>query len=353
MPRNSYVGTTISLKYQKKNYCEKQVSFEQIINHPRLQDNMLKKPNYQGALDEHKCEQMVEEYLQNPSLICSKNKVVIGSLNDNWYIIDGQHRLEIAKMLKKNHNIDDCLIFCYYECFTEEEMKQLFDSLNQDSLKNQYYITEDVKNNIKQVIELEFKKKISNYKEYFSRKKNEGSKIKCIEEFVIELRNINYFDKFENSQLAYENLLEKNNNFYEKANLKMNIIYNESNYVVVERKNLKDGVIFPLKSNNFLDFLIDSEIEVYHKTKSIKQKISPYKRKQVWNNEFSENCQSAECPISWCKNILYIGVKNGWQCGHVKSEYNGGLTEPNNLRPICEGCNMSMGKKNWNDYDKN
>lgn len=295
---------------------------------------------------------MVEEYMKNPSLICSKNKIVIGCLNDSWYIIDGQHRLEASKMLKKNHKIDDCLIFCYYECFTEAEMKELFDSLNQDSIKNKYYINDDVKNDVKQKLELDFKKKLSNYKEFFSRKKNEGGRIKCIEEFVVELRNSKYFEQFDNSQSAYDNLLEKNNIFYEKANLKMNITHNESNYVKAEFKHLKEGIIFPLRCNNFLDFLKDTNVEVFHKSKVIKNRISQYKKKQVWNNEFGESNQSAECPISWCKNILHYGIRNGWQCGHIISEYNGGATEPGNLRPICEGCNMSMGKKNWNDYDK-
>ena len=46
------------------------------------------------------------------------------------------------------------------------------------------------------------------------------------------------------------------------------------------------------------------------------------------------------------------GVKNGFQCGHIISEYNGGVTEVTNMRPICPGCNQSMGKTNWGDWDK-
>ena len=37
------------------------------------------------------------------------------------------------------------------------------------------------------------------------------------------------------------------------------------------------------------------------------------------------------------------GVKGGYQCGHIISEYNGGATEPFNMRPICSGCNQGMG----------
>ena len=35
-------------------------------------------------------------------------------------------------------------------------------------------------------------------------------------------------------------------------------------------------------------------------------------------------------------------IKN-WECGHIISEFHGGTTEPDNLRPICKNCNSSMG----------
>ena len=39
-----------------------------------------------------------------------------------------------------------------------------------------------------------------------------------------------------------------------------------------------------------------------------------------------------------------------WECGHIKSEANGGDLNTNNLKPICSGCNKSMGSKNMDDY---
>jgi hypothetical protein len=41
---------------------------------------------------------------------------------------------------------------------------------------------------------------------------------------------------------------------------------------------------------------------------------------------------------------------NSFHCGHVKAEADGGLTEPDNLRPICADCNLSMGRENFNDF---
>ena len=41
---------------------------------------------------------------------------------------------------------------------------------------------------------------------------------------------------------------------------------------------------------------------------------------------------------------------NSFHCGHVVAEVHGGLTEPDNLRPICADCNLSMGRENFNDF---
>ena len=41
---------------------------------------------------------------------------------------------------------------------------------------------------------------------------------------------------------------------------------------------------------------------------------------------------------------------NSFHCGHVVAEADGGLTEPDNLRPICADCNLSMGRENFNDF---
>ena len=70
-----------------------------------------------------------------------------------------------------------------------------------------------------------------------------------------------------------------------------------------------------------------------------------------WKNEFNTDT-TGKCPISFCNKVLNNVTRGGWQCGHIVSEYNGGLTEPCNLRPICKQCNLDMGSKNWNIYDK-
>ena len=84
MPRHQYIGKQ-SKDYDKNDhYSETVVSFEQICNDPKIEQ--IRKPNYQGALIDDKCEKMVEEYLENPLLLRFKNRIIIGCLKKNWYI---------------------------------------------------------------------------------------------------------------------------------------------------------------------------------------------------------------------------------------------------------------------------
>ena len=141
MPRHIYIGTkcrNTNLFHNNNNYHETIVTFETIVNDPKI--SKINKPTYQGALIENKIEEMVEEYLEFPSLLRTKNKIIIGCLHDKWYIVDGQHRLDMALTLYNDHNKRDSLIFCWYECKNDKEMKNLFFSLNKDSVKNLFYI---------------------------------------------------------------------------------------------------------------------------------------------------------------------------------------------------------------------
>jgi len=229
-------------------------------------------------------------------------------------------------------------------------MKDIFRSVNMDSLKNQYYVSND---DINGIIKEEFTGKLKDYhKTHFAKRKTENGNFKTIEEFVIELVSINYFDKFTSSQDAYDGLKKDNIEFYNINRYAVDIINNGSNYYVPEKNLINEKIIFTLKKNNFVEWLNDKTIDPCHNTRIIKANISSYKRNATWVREFGEQITGI-CPISFCHNVLKKGVKNGFQCGHITSEYNGGATEVLNMRPICSGCNQSMGKTNWGDWDPN
>ncbi len=67
---------------------------------------------------------------------------------------------------------------------------------------------------------------------------------------------------------------------------------------------------------------------------------------KVWDKNVGENVGKTKC---LCCNITDI-TQLKFHCGHVIAEANGGLTELNNLVPICESCNKSMGTCNLEEF---
>ena len=65
-----------------------------------------------------------------------------------------------------------------------------------------------------------------------------------------------------------------------------------------------------------------------------------------WNNFIGENIGKSKC---YCCKLTDI-TQLSFHCGHIISEKNGGKVDINNLRPICQNCNSSMGTTNMNDF---
>lgn len=89
-----------------------------------------------------------------------------------------------------------------------------------------------------------------------------------------------------------------------------------------------------------------SKIKKIVSKKPRKKPIPATVKRLVWNKYIGENIGKHKC---YCCNLTDI-TQLSFHCGHVISEKNGGNIEVNNLRPICQNCNSSMGIKNMNDF---
>jgi 5-methylcytosine-specific restriction endonuclease McrA len=86
--------------------------------------------------------------------------------------------------------------------------------------------------------------------------------------------------------------------------------------------------------------------EVKEKTKQKKKSISATTKRLVWNMNIGEEIGKSKCMCCKTTDITQMS----FHCGHVISESDGGETIVSNLKPICQNCNSSMGKKNMNDF---
>jgi len=333
---------------------ERLITFKKIVG--LLENNKLKKPEYQTVLDEDKVTEMIKSYKKNKEFLIFKNKIVIGvipdylsKIDDNYtmYVIDGQHRIEMAKqILEEGEN--DHLIFCYYEINTDKEMKKLFLEINKDSYKNSKYVT---LNEFNQNIYDEFKKYLHDDKRlrFFSQKKNKNNNIYSTSEFLDLLVDRKYIEMFKHQKDLINDFENKNKIFYRKLDYKEYLNDDKDCFYEDEKPLIINEYICAMKNNNFIDFLLnDKIIPDHHKFKKMKDVIHPTLRIRVWDHWYGKE-DTGPCPI--CNKLIKIG-KNGFHCGHIISEANGGKTIIDNLRPICASCNLKMGSTNWNDYEK-
>ena len=122
-------------------YFETRVQFADIYNHPKLK--LIERSPSQRVIDEDKVESMIDEYIKRPHFFRFKNHIVICDLRNKWYLVDGQHRIEMARRGYEEYNLNDEFIFCWYSCTNENDMRELFNSVNKDSIGNEFYVNQD------------------------------------------------------------------------------------------------------------------------------------------------------------------------------------------------------------------
>ena len=129
--------------YSNYNVYETELTVKILFNNQDIK-NKLKKPTIQCSLEEKKVNQMYDEYKKFPFFFRCKNKLVIVYLNNNYFLVDGQHRYEMLRKIYENdNNSNEIVNVVWYPMENEDKIIELFKSLNKDSYKNQNWIELD------------------------------------------------------------------------------------------------------------------------------------------------------------------------------------------------------------------
>jgi len=312
-------------------------------------------PSFQTDLCENKVLEMVTSYEENPHHFCSRSLITIAHIivgsNEEFLVIDGQHRLEMAYHLL-DKGLNDTILVALINISSKGELDKIFNDINKDSTKciiNNYEIFE------KQIYE-ELKNYI-NKDHYFLPKSSSTNKpIYTASEFtdlIIKNNILNNLKSSENScsQEIYNYLKDKEKIFFNTIEYLEDYHRNKDSYKLCEIKSIEAYSCMFMKNNNFIFWLLDNNIKPRHNYKK-RQNIKKSLQKEVWTKEFGSKT-SGNCPIYNCTKILSLDITNSWQCGHIVSLNNGGSIDINNLKPICPTCNQSMSDTNWDEWLEN
>lgn len=107
----------------------------------------------------------------------------------------------------------------------------------------------------------------------------------------------------------------------------------------------------PLPDYVRTDYVVKVLMQYYCKFYPVRPKkaISHLLKRKVWARHVGEDKGSTKC---FCCNMTTITMLT-FNCGHIVAEVRGGPTTVENLLPICQHCNSSMGTQDMREFMKN
>lgn len=325
--------------------CAKIIQTSKILEY--LGKSVVIIPDFQRELQNDKIEEIYEMYIKlhknnENYLIKHGYTLYLCKLDKEYYVVDGQHRLETMKLLNKE-NYDPFIVVMIQTCDSLSHMRENFILLNKNSNIAPIYTYFDDKFLRKTIINVKNKIK-ENYGKLFNRNKIEAKRTyrMHIDTFlerldiddVKQFYDINEID-YGNYIFLYDQLLKINERIKEDIH-KMKLD-NKINYFAkkIDLDKL-DQFSFYLPLRN-IEWKFNGSIN-YNIINYKKKTIPKVLRIHVLDRDFGKSSNIGECYVDK-KEI----TRDTAEIGHIKSEVEGGETVLDNLRAICGACNRSMG----------
>ena len=248
--------------------------------------------------------------------------------------MDGQHRIHVIKKLSEKYRPFEIYIrLIYYESL--DEMKREFINFHKSTPLDPVILQSCFSDKID---DIKFIRKylITNYKNY----------IKGIDIRDEQLTNIKVDDYICHKPHIHISILSeiikkkwfKNNsgqeliNYIENINASLRCQFEDD----PEYEKIRDKIENKSIDNKYLYLSLDKYWYYDQHEKKERIKVTKDQRKRVWERNCKSNCVT-------CNTII---TPSTFECGHIISVYNNGLTCVKNLVPICGGCNKKIGKNN-------
>lgn len=321
---------------------------------------MLLTPEIQRIVDEKHVQSLVDDQifsLRTYKQVTMLQSIIIGKAlwehEQNYYIIDGQHRIAAFKILGNIYTdiFNQKIQVLEYNLPTKESLEDLFHKISKTLPVHPLLQTSEWV-----IIKPYIQYLKNNFGTYLSKSSRPHKPNISISKLEDRLYNLHYGERILKSGLDVENLIMITDvfNSFMRQQLSNNKLL-EKDYNIISSKGKDNNIAWFGFFRNFewLDICIETLFEVSPLTStniqayfySIKLPtdnkrpiISRILRNQVWNKCNSSNMRTGKC---YCCNedIDYDHM----ECGHIKAFILGGDNNINNLMPVCKICNRDMG----------
>jgi phage/plasmid-associated DNA primase len=166
-----------------------------------------------------------------------------------------------------------------------------------------------------------------------------GNRINCGKNKFIELMNSRFTCRRINGEYMFERLRIIESEIDDESEICENS--NDGN----ETGEQNDGSEIGSETmpNDMKNILLFKKNDAIYKKIQIPKAL----RYKVWTVYIGEKEGYGKCYV--CDGSI---TPFNYECGHIIAEKNGGPTNLSNLRPVCSGCNKSVGTKNMDEFKR-
>lgn len=340
----------------KENIKLHNVEISKITTCDLLQLDIVRPP-CQRIVDDDKVEEIIKSALKfhkehNHFNFAVSSAPNLHKLNDKFYLIDGQHRLQALEILynKYSHNIE--FFIAIVEVNTMTELEYNYNMINKNTPLPDFSAFSNIDKNIPEEVSRRIKNKFQGCWARLPRCHRPSLYFNHFQEslaFIVEKVEISSVDELMKLVLDY-------NDAVSKWNLSKNSRFKATENMIKKAKEFDFYLgLFPHSSTTTFGYVWAKEIVQQQTGTTIKEnakKRKKYVPKKVkndsWNTYVGETVKRTKC---LCCRTTQIDA-TVFTAGHIISEANGGPPTVENIVPICDQCNLSMGKTNMDEFIK-
>ena len=326
-----------------------------IINIQTIDDLSCKnviKPNIQRVIDNTKVEDIIRFQLEfhkkhNHFNFSAAGAINIHKLDNIYYLVDGQHRLEALQKLYQDYSHHIPFYVLWVEVDTWEQLENNYNMINKNTPLPDFSCFQNINKCIPEETAAFFQTKYPEVWSKNSRSRRPHVFFNYFQEalaFICEHAGIKSIKEL-------QNLVEDYNKVCKQRSMTSFKDINTSIYQKAKEKDFFLGLFHCENEDYRYDW---AKKIVERQTGILIKKISTTKKKRIpkkikddsWDRYIGPNIADELCI---CCQTTIINAKN-FIAGHILSEHNGGQTTVDNIMPICSGCNLSMSSENMHDF---
>ena len=324
-----------------------------------LKSLKILKPEIQRIIDNNKVNDIVNLQLDffkkhNFFNYSASNPLNIHHYKDQYWLIDGQHRLAAMETLytTHGHNFETYVLIVNVD--TYEELKLNYEMINKNTPLPDFSLFENVDKQIPETVALNFQLLYPKIWAKNTKARRPHLFYNYFQEslaYICEQGDIKEVDELQELVRNYNEKLSK----WDANVFQTSYKVNDSMYKTAKEVGFYLG-LFSYQPSEEYGFQWAKKIVEEYTGKIIKSTSSYSKKKKIpkkvkndsWDCYVGKNVATTKCI---CCRISEINAKD-FVAGHIISEYNRGEVVVDNLMPVCQACNSSMGVTNMEDYVK-